>query len=87
MSIGKIKNVDYSPHDMYKHLMPTQRPIIPVAMDDDMVKRIDDYRRSAEGNIPSRSEAIRRLINEGLSRHEKKPRKSVPQPATRRYPE
>jgi metal-responsive CopG/Arc/MetJ family transcriptional regulator len=51
-------------------------------MDDDMVMRIDDYRRSAEGNIPSRSEAIRRLINESLSRHEKKPKKPVPQKAT-----
>jgi len=46
--------------------MTTQKPIIPVAMDDDLVKRIDDYRRTIEGNIPSRSEAIRRLIEEGL---------------------
>ena len=46
--------------------MPTQKPIIPVAMDDDLVKRIDDYRRTIEGSIPSRSEAIRRLIEEGL---------------------
>ena len=58
--------------------MPTQKPIIPVTMDDEMVKRIDDYRRSVEGNIPSRSEAIRRLIDESLSRHEKKPKKSTP---------
>jgi len=35
-------------------------------MDDDLVKRIDDYRRTIEGSIPSRSEAIRRLIEEGL---------------------
>lgn len=46
--------------------MPTQKPIIPVAMDEDLVKRIDDYRRNVEGSIPSRSEAIRRLIEEGL---------------------
>lgn len=49
-----------------KASMPTQKPIIPVAMDDDLVKRIDDYRRTIEGSIPSRSEAIRRLIEEGL---------------------
>ena len=58
--------------------MPTQKPIIPVAMDDDLVRRIDDYRRSIEGSIPSRSEAIRRLIEEGLKKsgkQEKKPRR------------
>ena len=46
--------------------MPTQKPIIPVAMDEELVKRIDDYRRTIEGSIPSRSEAIRSLIEEGL---------------------
>lgn len=55
--------------------MPTQKPIIPIAMDDDLVKRIDDYRRTIEGSIPSRSEAIRRLIEDSLSRYEKKARK------------
>jgi hypothetical protein len=49
-----------------KFLMPTQKPIIPVAMDEDMVKRIDDYRRTIKGSIPSWSEAIRCLIEEGL---------------------
>jgi metal-responsive CopG/Arc/MetJ family transcriptional regulator len=58
-----------------KIFMPTQKPIIPVAMDDDLVKRIDDYRRTIEGNIPSRSEAIRRLIEEALSTYKKKPKK------------
>lgn len=50
--------------------MPTQKPIIPVAMDEDLVRRIDDYRRSVEGSIPSRSEAIRQLIEQGLRHHE-----------------
>jgi metal-responsive CopG/Arc/MetJ family transcriptional regulator len=49
--------------------MPTQKPIIPVAMDEDLVNRIDDYRRTVQGIIPSRSEAIRRLIEEGLKTH------------------
>ena len=70
------------PMTYIKYGMPTQKPIIPIAMDDDMLKRIDDYRRSVEGNIPSRSEAIRRLINEGLSLHEKKHKKSAPQQTT-----
>ena len=61
--------------ELIKFSMPTQKPIIPVAMDDDLVKRIDDYRRTIEGSIPSRSEAIRRLIEEGLASHKKKPPK------------
>ncbi len=55
--------------------MQKQKLIIPTAMDDDLVKRIDDYRRSVEGRIPSRSEAIRRLIEEGLSKYEKRPKR------------
>lgn len=65
-SIRKINNVDYFFQSVYKSPMPTQKPIIPIAMDEDLVKRIDDYRRTIEGCIPSRSEAIRRLIEEGL---------------------
>lgn len=52
--------------------MPTQKPIIPIAMDVDLVRRIDNYRRTIEGSIPSRSEAIRRLITEALKKYEKK---------------
>jgi metal-responsive CopG/Arc/MetJ family transcriptional regulator len=55
--------------------MPTQKPIIPVAMDESLVKRIDDCRRTIEGSIPSRSEAIRRLLEEALSKYEKKAKK------------
>jgi len=55
--------------------MPTQKPIIPVAMDEDLVKRIDDYRRTIEGSIPSRSEAIRCLLEEALSKYEKQEKK------------
>ena len=59
-------SIDYFPATVYKLPMPTQKPIIPVAMDEALVKRIDDFRRNTEGSIPSRSEAIRRLIEEGL---------------------
>jgi metal-responsive CopG/Arc/MetJ family transcriptional regulator len=36
-------------------------------MTEDLLKRIDDYR--FENRINSRSEAIRRLIEEGLKKH------------------
>jgi metal-responsive CopG/Arc/MetJ family transcriptional regulator len=55
--------------------MPTQKPIIPVAMDEALLNRIDDYRRTIEGSIPSRSEAIRRLLEEALAKYEKKSKK------------
>lgn len=44
--------------------MPTEKPILNFAIDDDLLKRIDDFR--FENRINSRSEAIRRLIEEGL---------------------
>jgi metal-responsive CopG/Arc/MetJ family transcriptional regulator len=42
-------------------------------MDDDLLERIDDFR--FDNRINSRSEAIRRLINEALKKYEKKPQK------------
>jgi len=47
--------------------MPTDKPKIIFAMAEDLLKRIDDYR--FENRINSRSEAIRRLIEEGLKKH------------------
>ena len=44
--------------------MPTEKPIINFVADDEFLKRIDDFRFS--NRINSRSEAIRRLIEEGL---------------------
>lgn len=44
--------------------MPTEKPIINFVVDDELLKRIDDFR--FENRINSRSEAIRRLIEEGL---------------------
>lgn len=55
--------------------MPTKKPIIPVTMDPELVERIDDYRRNVSGSIPSRSDAIRRLLEEALSKYEKKSKK------------
>ena len=52
--------------------MPTDKPKILLVLEEDLLKRVDDYRRSVEGNIPSRSEAIRRLLEDALSKYEKR---------------
>ena len=44
--------------------MPTKKDVLCFPADADLLKRIDDYRY--ENRIPSRSEAMRRLIEEGL---------------------
>jgi metal-responsive CopG/Arc/MetJ family transcriptional regulator len=44
--------------------MPTEKPKILITFDDDLLTRIDDFRFG--NRINSRSEAIRRLIDEGL---------------------
>ena len=48
--------------------MSTDKPKIILIMDHDIISRIDDYRYS--NRIPSRSEAIRRLILEALQHYE-----------------
>jgi metal-responsive CopG/Arc/MetJ family transcriptional regulator len=54
--------------------MPTEKPKILITFDDDLLKRIDDYR--FENRCSSRSEAIRRLIEEGIRRIPKKEKKA-----------
>lgn len=49
---------------MYIFIMPTEKPRILIALEDDLLTKIDDYR--FENRINSRSEAIRQLIKEGL---------------------
>lgn len=59
--------------------MPTKKDVLCFPADADLLKRIDDYRY--ENRIPSRSEAMRRLIEEGLRAQEKtdsKPKKKKP---------
>jgi len=46
--------------------MTTQKPQILLTVDDDLLKRIDDFRFN--NRINSRSEAIRQLIEEGLKK-------------------
>ena len=50
--------------------MPTEKPKIIFVADEELFNRIDDFR--FESRINSRSEAIRRLLEEALKRYEKK---------------
>ncbi len=53
--------------------MPTEKPKIILVMEDDLLRRIDDFR--FENRINSRSEAVRRLIEEGLKKTERRENK------------
>jgi len=50
--------------------MATDKPKVLLILEQDQLKRIDDFRY--ENRIPSRNEAIRQLIEEGLKRYNKK---------------
>jgi len=50
--------------------MPTEKPKIIFVADNELVERLDDFR--FENRINSRSEAIRRLMDEALKNYEKK---------------
>ncbi|UCF82084.1 MAG: hypothetical protein JSV50_12815 [Desulfobacteraceae bacterium] len=50
--------------------MPSKKPKLLFVVDKKLINKIDDFR--FENRINSRSEAIRRLINEGLKKYEKK---------------
>ena len=55
--------------------MPTEKPILNFAVSEELLKRIDDYR--FENRINTRSEAIRRLIEESLKKYEKVKAKKI----------
>jgi metal-responsive CopG/Arc/MetJ family transcriptional regulator len=52
--------------------MATKKPQILLTLDDDLLERIEDFRY--ESRIPTRSEAVRRLIKDALEKYEKKKR-------------
>ena len=52
--------------------MPTKKPKVLITFDEHLLNRVDDFR--FENRINTRSEAIRRLIDEGLKKYEKKPK-------------
>lgn len=49
--------------------MPTEKPKIIFVADDDLLERLDDF--FFENRINTRFEAIRRLLNEALKKHQK----------------
>ena len=51
--------------------MPTDKPKILMVLGKGLLKRVEDFRYS--NRIPTRSEAIRRLLEEALQKYEKKP--------------
>ena len=53
--------------------MPTEKPKILITLEDSLLTRIDDFRFG--NRINTRSEAIRRLIEEALNNYEKKSKK------------
>ena len=53
--------------------MPTENPKILFVADNKLIERLGDFRY--ENRIPSRSEAIRRLLSEALKKYEKKDKK------------
>jgi metal-responsive CopG/Arc/MetJ family transcriptional regulator len=58
---------------IYLIIMPTKKDILNFVVDSDLKKRLDDFR--FDNRINTRSEAIRRLLNEALKKYEKKPTK------------
>jgi len=53
--------------------MPTEKPKILITLENKLLTRIDDFR--FENRINTRSETIRRLIEESLDRYEKQEKK------------
>ena len=56
--------------------MPTEKPKILVVMHDDLIERLENYRRQCK-NIPSKSEAVRTLLDEALKKYEKRTQPKV----------
>lgn len=62
--VVKIFYIEKVPHLGYMSPMTTEKPKILLILEDELLARIEDYRFG--NRISSRSEAIRRLIEEGL---------------------
>jgi metal-responsive CopG/Arc/MetJ family transcriptional regulator len=52
--------------------MPTEKPILTFAVEEDLMERINDFR--FDNRIETRSEAIRMLVEKGLEDYEKRKR-------------
>lgn len=53
---------------IYKGYMTTDKKILNFAIDDDLLKRLEDFR--FDNRINTMSEAIRRLLEEALKKYE-----------------
>jgi metal-responsive CopG/Arc/MetJ family transcriptional regulator len=71
MSIYFFVDYPFSVHYMIS--MVTKKPRILLTIDEKLLNRIDDFR--FENRINTRSEAIRRLLEEALKGYEKKTEK------------
>jgi metal-responsive CopG/Arc/MetJ family transcriptional regulator len=49
--------------------MPTKNPVVTMIFTEELLKRVDDYRY--DNRIPTRAEAIRKIIEKGLKELEK----------------
>lgn len=72
--IVKLFFIAFSYRIVYMFTMPTEKPKIIFVMEEDLLKQIDDFRFG--NRINSRSEAIRRLIEEGLKASDPSKQKS-----------
>ena len=55
--------------------MSTDKPRSTVTFDDELFKRLEDYR--FENRCPNRSQAVVELIRQSLDEHDKKKRKNL----------
>ena len=69
----QIVFVAFSKEIEYRRNMPTKKPRTVLILEDELLKRVDDFRY--DNRIPTRSEAIRRLLEEALKKYERKPKK------------
>ena len=53
--------------------MASKNPKILITLNNKIIEKLDDFRY--DNRIPSRSEAIRRLLDEALKKYEKKDKK------------
>jgi metal-responsive CopG/Arc/MetJ family transcriptional regulator len=53
--------------------MPTKNPVITMVFTKELLERVEDFRY--QNRIPTRTEAIRRLLEKALDLYEKNPKK------------
>ncbi|MHA1969678.1 MAG: ribbon-helix-helix domain-containing protein [Candidatus Hodarchaeales archaeon] len=53
--------------------MPTKQPVITMIFPEKLLEQVEDYRY--ENRIPTRTEAIRQLLEKGLKQYEKETKK------------